>query len=390
MTYKRKCENWLETFTKWTLPKSEAPESFILWTAMFTLASAVRRHVCIPKKMLGSWSPSPNLYVMFIAPPGKARKSTTINYAEEILDELHDITKAPTVVTTASLLNRLATAGDSATYILSSEFSSFIKKSGVEMFEVLTDLFDGRKNLETSTISRGIEFTEKPCINLLSATTPRWVAENMPESVIGGGFASRVVFVYEERVRRRQLFYESLNHDFLDKLKNDLVEDLRHISEECNGEFVFEDEAKAFAENWYDANADETGDNANLHGYFERKPAHIFKIAMLLHLAYSDELVITLKDLQDAIKLLEMVEKKLPRVFENTGKNQYTFEMKDIFEFIVTNQRVEQRTLFKRFYSAAQPNLLEELITGLLKMGVIRTEMEGTNIYFVPTNAKES
>jgi hypothetical protein len=384
MTYQRKCDNWLETFTKWTLPKSEAPESFILWTAMFTLASAVRRHVNVPKRMLGSWSPSPNLYVMFIAPPGKARKSTTANYAEELLDELHDITKSPTIVTTAALTNRLVNAADSSVYILSAEFGSFIKKSGVEMFEFLTDVFDGRKSLEGSTISRGVEFVERPCVNLLGATTPRWISENMPESVIGGGFASRVIFVYEERVRRRQLFFEELDHAHLEKLKTDLIDDLRHISENCHGEFVLEDDAKAFMEAWYRKNADATGDNNNLQGYFERKPAHIFKVAMLIHLSYSDELVITEGDFKDAIKLLESVEAKLPKVFENTGKNTYSFEMKDILAYIKHNERVEQRELFKKFYTAAQPNLLEELITGLLKMGVVKTEMEGTNIFFIP------
>lgn len=382
MTYKRKCENWLETFTKWTLPKSEAPESFVLWTAMFTLASAVRRHVNVPKTMLGSWSPSPNLYIMFIAPPGKARKSTTANYAEDLLEELKDVTKSPTIVTTPALINRLSNAPDASVYILSAEFGSFIKKSGVEMFEFLTDVFDGRKSLESSTISRGIEFTERPCVNLLAATTPRWVAENMPESVIGGGFASRVIFIYEERVRRRQLFFENLDYKYLDKLKADLVEDLQHISEECHGEFLLEDDAKAFMEEWYRKNADSDNSNRNLDGYFERKPAHIFKVAMLLHLAYSDELVLTTKDFKDAIKLLELVEHKLPKVFENTGKNTYSFEMKDIFNYITMMGKVEQRELFKQFYTAAQPNLLEELISGLLKMGVIVTEMEGTNLYF--------
>ena len=84
----RECENWLQTFQQWTMPRSEAPESFIFWTGLYTLAATVRRHIKVPKGLLGSWDAVPNLYILFIAPPGRARKSTTINYTESLLDHV--------------------------------------------------------------------------------------------------------------------------------------------------------------------------------------------------------------------------------------------------------------------------------------------------------------
>lgn len=394
--YERKCKNWLETFKQWCLPRSEAPESFILWTAFFTLAAGVRRQVRVPKDWFGSWEASPNLYVIFVAPPGKARKSTTTDYAEDILDGVPRIIKAPTIVTQASLLNRLVESSDSSVYILSREFGSFIKKSGMEMFEFLTDIFDGRKTIESSTISRGIEFAERPCVNLLAATTPRWISENMPESVIGGGFASRVIFVFEERVRRRQLYYKGLEHSYLDKLQQDLIDDLKHIVEVCHGDFDIEDDAKAFMEEWYDKNAENPHENYRLHGYFERKPAHIHKIAMLIHLAYSDELIITLDDFKEAIRLLELLEVKLPKAFQSIGKNEYAPDMDIIYEHILEHSNpdglrdekenwIERSELMKEFYSNAQPNLLTELIAGLVAMDKIEAAMFNSRTYFRAT-----
>lgn len=386
--YERKCKNWLEDFTRWCLPRSEAPESFILWTGLFTLAAAARRHVRIPKKYFGSWEASPNLYIIFVAPPGKARKSTTTGYAEELLDRVQKITKAPTIVTQASLLNRIVTESpDASIYILSSEFASFIKKSGVEMFEFLTDLFDGRKNIEASTISRGVEFADKPCINLLAATTPKWIAENMPESVIGGGFASRVIFIFEDKVRRRQLYYEELDQKFLSTMHDNLAEDLNHIANSCYGDFDISEEGKAFMESWYRANADNLPtDNYRLFGYYERKPAHIHKVAMLLHLARSDTLVVELEDFQKAIYLLELVERKLPKAFQSVGKNPYAPDMDTILEFVierskfdgdVDNKRdwVSRQDLVKEFYAVAQPLILDELLKGLADMGAITARM---------------
>jgi hypothetical protein len=378
--YERKCEDWLYTFSQWCLPRSEAKESYILWTGLFTLAAALRRHVKVPKSIFGSWEASPNLYVIFVAPPGKARKSTTANYAEDLLDEL-GITRAPTIVTQAALLQQLVNSSDSSIYIMSAEFGSFIKKSGVEMFEFLTDIFDGRKNIEASTIMRGSEFAERPCVNLLAATTPKWIAENMPESVIGGGFASRVIFIYEEGVRRRQLYYRELDHGYLGKLKEALVEDLKHIAGDIQGDLDITEDGEAFMQNWYKENADKEH-NPKLSGYYERKPAHIHKIATLLHFARSDTMWLEKKDLEHALRLLEIAEPKLHKIFDPIGKNVYAPDLTVILQFIIDKKGCTAKELKREFYAIATPNMLDEIITGMVQAGFIKMipMREGDNI----------
>jgi hypothetical protein len=235
--YQRKCKNWLHDFGRWTLPRSEAPETFIMWTGLFTMASALRRHVKIPKTLFGSWEASPNLYILFIAKAGRARKSTTANYSEDLLDALDHITKSPELITKESLLTTLVKSEDASMSILAPEFGEFMVKSGPEMYGFLTNMYDGKKKIAASTLSRNVEFVERPCVNLLGATTPEWVADNMPASVIGGGFASRVIFIFADKVRRRQLYYESLNHEAMDKIRLDLIADLDHIARNINGEF---------------------------------------------------------------------------------------------------------------------------------------------------------
>lgn len=380
--YKRKCENWLASFGMWTLPRSEAPESFIFWTGLFTLASALKRKVRIPKQLLGSWEASPNLYILFIAPAGRARKSTTANYSEDLIDEIHNITKSPELITKESLLATLVKSDDASMCIVSPEFGEFIAKSGPSMFSFLTNMYDGKKNITASTITRGSEFAEKPCVNLLGATTPEWVAENMPESVIGGGFASRVIFIFEDRVRRRKLFYDDIDYKKLLTLREDLVTDLDHIAKNIAGDFTLSDEAKAFIETWYDTNADEGyTNNHKLSGYFERKPAHIFKVAMLLHIAYSDELVLQEKDLKDAIGLLQALEKRLPKVFESIGKNPYIVDVYRILEFVKEKGRVKVREIKQNFMHAATPTSLTEMIEGLVAAGYIISEVEEMELY---------
>lgn len=383
--YKRKCANWLADFARWTLPRSEAPATFIFWTGLFTLACAVRRHVKIPASYLGSWEVSPNLYILFIAQAGKARKSTTANYAEDLLDELTDISRSPELITKESLLTTLVSSPDSSMAIIAPEFGEFIVKSGVEMFGFLTNMYDGKKRISASTLSRGKEFVERPCVNLIGATTPEWVADNMPESVIGGGFASRVIFIFEERVRRRQLFYESLDQEALNKIKDNLVSDLDHIARNLHGEFKIDIEAKEFMESWYRQNADAgTTEQYKLHGYYERRPAHIFKVAQLVHLAYSDELCIVKQDFEEAIQLLQQIEKKLPKTFESIGRNPYTIDMIRIIDFIREQGTTTPTEIKQKFFHIAEPTKIDELITGLTQSQFVRFRVEdGKTILFI-------
>lgn len=343
------------------------------------MSSALRRHVKVPKftidengrkrGLLGGWEAAPNLYILFIAPAGK-RKSTTANFAETLLDEIPNITKSPEIITKEEILRQIARSSDASMSILAPEFGEFIVKSGVDMYSFLTNAYDGKKKLGSATITRAHDFAEKPCVNLLGATTPEWVAANMPESVIGGGFASRVIFIFEERVRCREIFYDHVDYDALETLQADLLADLTHISTQVQGNFTFDPEAHAFFKNWYKTTADEDENrDYKLQGYYERKPAHILKVAQLIHVAYSDELVININDVKTAIAVLEQIETKLPETFQSIGKNPFNTEVKRIISFVKQNGRVYERDLRREFRHAALPKQLEELIQDLCLSG---------------------
>lgn len=329
----------------------------------------------VPKKYLGSWQAFPNMYVIFVSPAGRGRKTTTLNYADELLEDIPNIKSSSSAMTQQVLMKRIAEAPDCSISIRSQEFGTFIAPSGSLMFDFLTDMYDGKKRHDSDTLSRNVEFATNPCVNLLAATTPQWISDNMSESAIGGGFASRVIFVYEEAVRRRQIFYESLDYQVLSQMKSDLTSDLHHLSSNIEGEFSFEPDAKDFIEEWYRRTADAyQSEDHRTHGYYERKPAHAFKVAMLLHLAYSDELVITRRDFEDALKILSQIERKLPKAFQAIGKNPFSSDMDRIKEFIGVKGKVGREELIGRFYQVATPNVLLELISALVVMGDVEID----------------
>lgn len=378
MTPKRKCDSWLNTFSQWTLPRSEAPESFHFWAGVFTLASILKRKVKISKAYMGGYEIYPTLYTIFVAPPGKARKSTTAKYSEDLLRNIPTCTRAPTSMTVEQMVKKLGQTDDSCLSIFSSEFGMFVAKSKIDMYIALTDLFDNKPDISVETISRATDFAETPCINLLGATTPKWIAANMPEDVIGGGFASRVIFIFEERVRRTQLYYESIDQEHLSKLKQDLLADLMHIDTYIQGEYSIDPDAKMFMESWYKNLAAQNLGNLNerLSGYYERKPVHVHKLAMLIHASYSDSMTLTEGDFKAAIKVLESIEIKLPRTFNAIGRNPYMNTLDNMVNYMATKQKARRSEIIGMFYHDGDMATLTELINFLALQGRIKCTVE--------------
>lgn len=375
-SYTRKCPNWIRAFEAWTAPRSEVTIEFIRWTAIWTLAAAVRRRVYIPKEAgLGSWTCYPYLYIMFVAPPGY-RKTTTVSYAIELLEKVPNFPLPPTLITLTGLVDDIKQAPESSIYLTMEEFGDLIIKGGKEMYEFLTSMYDGKKALRQKTMLRGLEAAEKPTINLLAGTTPEWISDNIPRALLGGGFASRVIWVYGDKLRRRRLFYTSDELESL-KLQPYLQADLNHIAQ-LEGVFKLPDDTKHFLENWYQE-LEKRYKGFKYPGYLNRKHVLVLKLAQLCRIAYTDDLTIEIEDVQNAIYQLESVESKLGLVFQGVGKNEYALEMRDIVTFINDRGRVRDTELREHFQNAATPAKLEELIQGVLLIGKVKVETEEVN-----------
>lgn len=360
----RLLQNWLTTFGEWTVPRSEAPESFILWNGLFTLASIARRNVKFPKSIMGSYDIYPNLYIIYIGPPGVVRKSTTVHYSEALLQQLDYINIASTAVSQSELVELLSDTNDGAITILSSEFASFVSVSEGKMYDFLTDVYDGKLKYEYATRSYGKEIVKAPCINMLAATTPQWVNENMPTYVIGGGFASRTIFIYGNKVRRRKLYYD-IDWKEYEEVEKRLIHDLRLIST-LKGEFRHDsEETKDWVEDWYQTFADSGPEGDKLEGYMSRRHLHLHKVAMLLSLSERDDLVVTRPHFEVAIRMLEEIQEKLSRVFSAVGRNPYAADLDAIYDYIADNEKVSFSRLLSRFYHNLGKAQLQEILDGL-------------------------
>jgi len=358
---------------EWVVPRTEARESFILYTGIFCIAAALRRQVSISKDYLGGWTCHPSMYILFVGPPGAPRKTSTMKFAKILLDRVQDLYGGGSILTQAALMQEMSEGSlDGSIYLTVGEFSDLVMKSKSDMYEFLTSAFDGAKEIRAKTIGRGEESVQNPCINLLAASTPRWLGANLTEEQIGGGFSSRILFLFEDSARRKKLFYDSeINQEEFNVMEELLLHDLKLIAK-LEGNFKFTTVSKKLVTDWYSKH-DPSQATIHVRGYSERKATHLLKMMMICSASRSDDMTIGKEDFYQALKFLGIIEKKLPLVFAGIGKNIYKLDQEEILKMLLVADKRGMKTsiLIKELLSVGTESQILELVSTLASAGLM-------------------
>lgn len=385
----RKLKNWLDTYINWIKPRSEASENLIIWSGIATLASVLKRKVVIPKfssltkeTVLGTYSVHPNIYVFIVGPSG-VRKTTAMEMSsDELLHEVSSVNMVAQSASQESLMKKLTETDDFSLTIMSKEFGNLYKVSGPKILEFLTALFDGNRSFDNLTIARGVELALNPSTVGVFATTPEWIAENFTMPMLQGGFAGRCIWLYVADTRVKRMFFSGQNSDILEKRKHDLIHDLIYINDNIKGEVMIHEEERERIEAWYQnyTRTELKTLDHRIHGYANRKHRHALAVAMCLHFGYSDTLELTYDEFMAAVKLLDMIEPDMPKIFSGVGKNPYTLDLEQVVEYVRIKKQVPRKLVLARFSSVATPEALKELIDGLCEIGILKVSVGETGI----------
>ena len=359
------------------IEKTESPRKFWAWAGIFTLASALQRRVWLN---FGIEDLYPNLYIMIVAPPGRCRKGAPLGLAKRILTKANIpvFVDSPTKRALTKYLDELGKTSffqidgvpkpQCPLALISKELSSFMAVNPKEMIEVLTDLFDSHDVWEYKTSEKGTDKLYGVCINCFFATTPSWMATNLPEEAIGGGFTSRFILV--SGTDKDQFI--PIPPIPSEKLYRELIKDIVHIGT-LSGEFIWEPAAKLHYETWYytiEKKVKATMDE-RLHGFLERIHIMSLKVAMALHVSYSDRLVITLEDITRSIALLEEALNDAPAALSSHGRSDLGVDTDKVAMQIRTCGSIQYGDLVRMNYRNVRPEQLDQVIETLRAMGSI-------------------
>lgn len=375
---------------------SEAPKHMHFWTAVSTIAGALRRRVWVDMAYF-KWYP--NFYVILVAPPGIVSKSTTASIGMSLLKKVPDIKFGPDVVTWQALVSGFAEStmsfqheGEfhamSALTIESSEFGNLLNPQDKEMVDLLVSLWDGKQGaFEKKTKGSGCDVVENPWINLIACTTPSWIAGNFPEYMIGGGFTSRCVFVYAEKKAKLVAYPADMVPANMKQLATQLVEDLCEISMMV-GEYKLTPAAREWGNAWYSNHYAAKHlhlDDERFGGYLARKQTHIHKLAMILAAAESSRLVIDAEHLALAHQMVTDLEPDMQYVFSKIGKSEDAVYAERLIWYVAKRGECPYNEAY-RFVHSHFPKMqdFEAVMTGAIRSGYLILKQNGSEMMLYP------
>ena len=375
----RQLDDWVEAYMHLTR-NSEPADLFRRWSALSTLASALQR------KCYMNWGPMtfyPNMYVVLIAPPGM-RKGTAMEPAQDFLESIPGVKLAAEAITREALIRELKTSTDtvidlktgsmefhSSLTVHSREFTVFIGYQNHQLMSDLADWYDCRKRWTYRTKNQGTDELIGVWVNIIGATTPELLKLAMPIDMIGSGLASRIIFIYETTCKISPTPWYT--KDDL-KLRDVMVTDLANIAT-LQGQFTLTEDFIEFWVNWYTEyrNNPLPFDDLKFSGYFQRRPIHALKLAMILNVSRCDNMIITSEDLQAGINLLIQTEKNMKNTFAGVGSYSLAAVTTSVMNYVGMKKLVSYQELMMGFKDELDARMLDNVLATLERAGCTRT-----------------
>lgn len=396
----RLLENWLRSYSELTAI-SEAPDVFNFWTGVSAVAGVLRRNVWF-EQIKFRWFP--NFYIIFVAPPGIATKSSTANVGMRLLRDAEGVIMGPSSMTWQGLTTGLQKAqrmvpindtGDvlttefitqSAITCEVSELGTFLDPKDSNLTSVLIDLWDGKETpWERWLATKDDVKIENPWVNLIAGTTPSWLRENVPESMIGGGLASRVIFVFADKKKRTVAYLDDeIEINDYHEQEAQLLHDLNEMGK-LHGKFTLTKEAKAYGREWYDTlwtAPEEHLTDEQFQGYRARKQTHVHKLAMVLSAAAGDDKEINLQTFILATKLMSGVEYDMHKVFESIGVNLTSKHVNSILSYLRTYDKMKRSDLWRYCIKSMSPREFSEATDACVQAQYIHLKPDGMEIWY--------
>ena len=366
----REAGNWIAAYLEYT-KESESPDAYHVWCALSAIASVTRRNVWADQ---GIYLLYPNLYVALVGPPGRTGKSTAIRMGRRLISQVPGIRMGPDSCTREQLIRKMAEEklnNQCCLTLHSTEFSSIIDPSGILMIQFLTEIYDcdyhNNQGWKYETKSQGKDELVSPCLNILAGTTPSYIADSMPDNVVGHGFTSRTIFVYGDK--ERQINPRPKEPDR--SLVGALIRDLQRISS-LGGEFRWDPTGIEAYDRFYHGLYKDIPQDHRLEGYHWRKKIHVLKVAMILCMAERDTLILDRQVVEAAVQFLDLIEGPMARTFSAVGKYDHASDLERIGSQVLAAGGMPLSQVWQNNYFAGSEQDLRTIIAALISMGVVK------------------
>lgn len=390
----------------------ESPLNFWWWGGMAAISAVVKDKVWLDR---GAYKLYPNVYIMFHADSG-LKKGPPVNMAKKLVQEVGNTKIITGRASIQGILKKLGTGEtvpgkkpnlSSTGFICLSELTAGIVEDPVAT-KILTDLYDRHYNDdEWESLLKGEQFTLKdPTVTMLSATNDSMSEDFLTSHAIKGGFLARTFIIHEST--------RHVLNSLVIPLTNppDYKESAKYLKElsELRGEFTklgslepgdfypherivagekqyFSDAGLRYDEwyrqFWHDVEEQGVVDST---GTLNRFGDAVLKIAMLLSLADSTKLEITVSHIDQAIEMAEkLVGNTRKATFKKVGSHDSAPIKATVLELVLKHpkHRITRREVHQKFFmSVKDVNELDNLMVSICEAGLLEVQNEGSSVIY--------
>jgi hypothetical protein len=353
---------------------NEAPRNYHLWCAYIMLAAAVHKRVYVP---VGQLKIAPNLYVGLIGSQG-SRKTTAKDSAMDLFTETFpDYPILSSVQSREDVIKYMNNEENSFKFTdiegkeqivrpvvgFINELMNFFSVDPTKSVQFFTDIYDA-KRFKSSTIKRGLEDLVNPCVNFLACATPEWIIENMKGNIISGGWARRIIYVYET-ARSKAIAFPERPPGYTE-VALALMEHLRLVSQ-TTGVFEWDEDARAYYTEWYEHIHSNPPADKMMAAFYESLHIQAIKVAALLALARRPiQLRITKDNFELSVACLKVLEKNMPKLFAAAGQNELSVPIQTALDALEKAGGAIPEKLFRKLMSIdLEPRRIDDLLRHL-------------------------
>jgi hypothetical protein len=407
--------NWLETIVS-QHRELESPASFWYWSGICSISAVVKDNIWLDRQI---YSLYPNIYVMFHADSG-LKKGPPVAMARRLVSIVNNTKIIGGRSSIQGILKDMGTGQGytqpggkivkqekSVAFICSSELSSSIVEDKVAT-KILTDLYDRQYNLgEWRSLLKMETFTLKdPTVTMLTATNEAMTEDFFTRSAIQGGYFARTFIVYEKESENINSLSVPLDNPPNDKDSSEYLKALgnlrgafqplgsiskseihqHELRNPKTGRQEFFSDAGLVYEEWYrefknDLKINKIKDET---GTLNRFGDSVLKVAMLLALARSSDLIISKDSMEEAIMQCEKLIGNIRQTTLGTKglsptKSFKTAVLRELFER--EDHKISRTMLMQKMWmNYGESSEFDEMMQSLEQAGLINFTPMGNQI----------
>lgn len=376
-------EGILEAFCKYA-EATEIPSTFALWSGMSMVSAALGRNCFVD---FSFYTVYPNTYIVLVAKSGRCRKSSSIEMALLFMQKVKPKLKILAQrMTSEALISALCgtnvkdnnvIALDAVGAIVADELITFIDRNAFQsgMVTTLTKLYDCT-DYEYETKSRGKEILHNPCLSIHGGVTLHGIKESIPQAAIGGGFTSRVIFVYLEN-REKDVFYPVMTPENQQR-KIEIEHDMNEVAKMRGGFGLSNGAMKVLEAEYYRFNkTSNLFDIPSLAGYADRRHTNLLKVCMIVSASRRDSRIITDQDAGTGIQALAAIEDDMPKVLSVISREFVGTVAEQTLQIIMKRGTIGRPELVKLMSDYLSSRQLDIIIETLEESLTIRADNVG-------------